>query len=660
MLRRPARTLICALGVFATASSAAAFAQPLKVVRFAGYRVTVPARTPVYRLARDPRLCVRFDRVAVYLGRPGAAENCPAHAAGRPRAVLIEPGRGVLRRPPAPRATVVGAATIATNTRAAAASAVYTGLGFDVCSTPSVSQMQAWSASPYRAIGVYIGGVSSACAQPNLTAAWISQETANGWRLMPTYVGLQAPGNGCGCASISSSKATAQGTAAAADAITQAQTLGLGPGTPIYYDMEAYANTSANTAVVLKFLAAWTAGLHAAGYQSGVYSSSNSGIADLAGQYGSSYLEPDDLWIANWNGIESTADPNVPALDWPNHQRIHQYKGAHNETYGHVTLNIDNNYVDAATAGGAVVPAAAPTLTVSPTPRGTVELRARWPGENGVSAWQVLAGASPAVAPFGTPLSGGSSTTINVHSQFPYYAVEALGSSGQVLGISTTTATPPHLVLYGRQAFVPPSGFGAVPIACYVSTGCAVTVSVRAGRSLLAQSSPEAVAAGAGRLAFFGLSRAGRKRLATAPGRRLAVTVTISGSGFQTVSASVALVPFTTTGRGPARSLNRSPTLQLIGSTLFAYRAHSAALFAGCLATAPCPVLSTIRSGRTLVAQSSTETLGVDAFGYIGFTLTPQGRALLLRTTTNQLGARLTLSDGTATTTARIVLVSYH
>jgi hypothetical protein len=238
--------------------------------------------------------------------------------------------------------------------------------------------------------------------------------------------------------------------------------------------------------------------------------------------------------------------------------------------------------------------------------------------------------------------------------------VQALGSTGQVLGVSTTTATPPHVVIYGRQAFVPSSGFGAVPIACYVSTGCAVTISVRSGRTVLSQSSPEPVSAGGGRFAFFSLSATGRKRLQNAPGRRLPVTVTISGSGFPTTVANLALVPLTTTGRGPARSLDPAPSLQLIGSTVFAYRGHSAALFAGCLAAAPCPVLATIHSGRTLVAQSATETLGVDAFGYVGFTLTPQGRALLLSSTTNQLGARITLSDGTATTTGRIVLVAYH
>ena len=47
---------------------------------------------------------------------------------------------------------------------------VYTGLGFDACSTPCPTTMAAWAASPYRAIGVYIGGANRACSQPNLTA----------------------------------------------------------------------------------------------------------------------------------------------------------------------------------------------------------------------------------------------------------------------------------------------------------------------------------------------------------------------------------------------------------------------------------------------------------------------------------------------------------
>jgi hypothetical protein len=65
------------------APSAAAAGGGTKVVAFAGYTIDVPAGWPVYRLARDPSRCVRYDHNAVYLGQPGANQQCPAHLAGR-------------------------------------------------------------------------------------------------------------------------------------------------------------------------------------------------------------------------------------------------------------------------------------------------------------------------------------------------------------------------------------------------------------------------------------------------------------------------------------------------------------------------------------------------------------------------------------------------
>jgi len=38
----------------------------------------------------------------------------------------------------------------------------------------------------------------------------------------------------------------------------------------------------------------------------------------------------------------------LPDNHWANHERIHQYRGGHNETWGGVTINIDNNYLDVA------------------------------------------------------------------------------------------------------------------------------------------------------------------------------------------------------------------------------------------------------------------------------------------------------------------------
>ena len=68
-----------------------------KTVRYAGYTIRVPATWPVYRLDRDPGRCVRYDQHAVYLGQPGANQQCPAHLVGHTATISIEaaaPGSG--------------------------------------------------------------------------------------------------------------------------------------------------------------------------------------------------------------------------------------------------------------------------------------------------------------------------------------------------------------------------------------------------------------------------------------------------------------------------------------------------------------------------------------------------------------------------------------
>lgn len=358
-------------------SAAPAPAAGKRVVRFDGRTLTVPASWPVYRLSRHPRMCVRLDRRAVYLGAPSAQQDCPAEAIGRRRAILVEPRSKVARSPLLPAARISA-------TMRARSGTVFTGLGFDACSTPSARSMSAWKESPYRAVGVYIGGANRACSQPNLTPEWVAAQTAAGWRLIPTYVGLQAPTSACSsCAKLSASQATAQGVAAAIDAVEEANEVAMGPGSPIYFDMESYSRTSSATAATLAFLEAWTKKLHALGYVSGVYSSSSSGIADLGGQVGTGYELPDHLWIANWNGSTSTSDPAVPAGAWTPHQRIHQYQGGHNETYGGVTINIDNDSVDGATVGEATLPP-----TPEDNPVGALEIAgASGPGQVRIRGW---------------------------------------------------------------------------------------------------------------------------------------------------------------------------------------------------------------------------------------------------------------------------------
>jgi len=354
-MARGSGRIVCVLAALALAVFAAPAAA--RAVQFRGDIVRVPDGWPVYRLAAHPRLCVRLDRRAVYLGTPSADQRCPAGAIGRRRAILVEPPAGTRAR--GRTSSVPPAAATGTDS--------FTGLGFDACSAPSARSMANWASSPYRAVGVYIGGANRACSQPSLTSTWVGEQVAAGWHLIPTYVGLQSPSSSCSsCAKISSSRAGTQGGEAARDAVEDAEAVGIGPGSPIYFDMEAYARSSSATAATLAFLSAWTEGLHALGYVSGAYSSSSSGIADLAHAIGGSYTLPDEIWTANWNNAQNTLDPYLPSTAWASHDRIHQYRGGHNETYGLITINVDNDYVEAMTVGLGAAPAhpVLPLLTV--------------------------------------------------------------------------------------------------------------------------------------------------------------------------------------------------------------------------------------------------------------------------------------------------------
>jgi hypothetical protein len=708
-----------------------------KAVSFHGYRLVVPASWPVYRLAATPTTCVRFNRHAVYLGRPSAQQSCSGQVAGRTEAILVQPmgsratqvlpataaagaggtgaeaqvvdiAHGVLvtatwnRRPAVirralhvsslsgavtravrlrPRSAVAAARarmhrartraraqmhadafsrdTTPTATTPAGPGQVYTGLGFDACSTPSPTTMADWGASPYRAIGIYIGGANMACSQPNLSATWVSEESAAGWHMMPIYVGLQAPSNSCGCAGISAATASIQGTQAAQDAVVDAQAIGMGGGNPIYFDMEAYNRTSTNTSAVLAFLQAWTTQLHASGYVSGVYSSDASGIADLVSQFGTGYAEPDELWIANWNGQQTTADANVPATEWAAHQRLHQYQGAHNETYGGARINIDGDYLDAATAaagtgsGVDTAPTVAPTpsLRVTAGPDGSTSLTPSWTGATGVASWEVLGGSSPTSFTYAAPLIAvGAHLPMVTHNSFAYWEVQALDANGQVLGTSPATPTPAHVMIFGNSAFAPTRGLGAVPVGCVAVSPCAVTTTISAGRRTFATTKREFIPAGGG-LAYFKLTTAAQKALAKAHNHQLAVNVKVRSTSGRSAARKLVLSSFTTSNPSPARSAGQSSQLKLIGTTEFVSHGWVGGILAECIGTTPCQATTTLMAGRTRVAQTNAQTLGAGELGYLSFTLTAAGHRLLTKTRSNQFGVTATVSTPAAAST---------
>ncbi|HEU4946743.1 MAG TPA: glycoside hydrolase domain-containing protein [Kribbella sp.] len=254
---------------------------------------------------------------------------------------------GIVTPAAAEPATTVAYSNAASATR-------YTGLAFDTCTAPTVAQLTAWKASPYRGVGIYIGGANRSCAQPQLTSSWVTTVSRLGWRLIPIYMGPQAPCTfRANAVKISASTAATQGRNAAADAVAKAKALGIVGGSAIYGDMEHYdaTNTSCRSAV-LTFLSAWTKELHRVGYLSGVYAHLNSGAQHLTQVYNStSYARPDALWIARWDLSSAlTGWSGIPNAYWAVNQRAKQYRGDHNETYGGVTLNIDNDRFDAPVA----------------------------------------------------------------------------------------------------------------------------------------------------------------------------------------------------------------------------------------------------------------------------------------------------------------------
>jgi hypothetical protein len=405
-------TLAAAVGAATAAQAAPADTTTTQDVPYLGYHFQVPGDWQVIDLAEHPDTCVRFDQHAVYLGTPGTEQDCPAHLTGRTGALLVQPGSasaaagttvnttGAEIRATAPGIQVLGGfgtdqavvsgivasagipatapaqpkrSQAAAGAGQAAAAAVaasttdYTGQGFDACAAPSAAAMSAWKPT-YSAVGIYIGGSQRGCAQPNLTSGWVSQQASAGWHFIPIYVGPQAKSGQI-------TSAASQGKSAADDAVTQAQSLGFGGGSVLYYDMEGYSSSQRTAA--LGFLSAWTTEIHAKGFKSGVYSSAASGITDLVAQAGTGYAEPDVLYNAHWTGVATTDDSYIPDNLWANHQRVQQYDGSISETHGGVTINIDKDYLDVKVASATPSAATVTAPSAGDIVSGTVTLSAQ-------------------------------------------------------------------------------------------------------------------------------------------------------------------------------------------------------------------------------------------------------------------------------------------
>lgn len=279
------------------------------------------------------------------------------------------PRRKTLRRVLAGTVTAVTASIVLTAPTSPAQAGIkvtpgnFTGYGFDQCVAPSQSAMNAWMEhSPYAAVGIYTSGNSRGCrSQPNLTPTWVKNQQAKGWRLLPITLGPQAY---CHPSfprykddfTISPKKANnykqarKQGRYQANLAVNAAKRLGINPKSTLWYDLEGFdINNAGCRESALRFLGAWTVRVHQHGYVSGVYSSAGSGIKmldDVRVNRPKLIALPDQVWVADWDGKANVESKYIRSDGWKPFARMKQYRGGHIETWGGVSINIDNNFLN--------------------------------------------------------------------------------------------------------------------------------------------------------------------------------------------------------------------------------------------------------------------------------------------------------------------------
>ncbi|HEX7733744.1 MAG TPA: DUF1906 domain-containing protein [Ktedonobacteraceae bacterium] len=243
---------------------------------------------------------------------------------------------------------------------------VVTAPGFDTCVAPPADLLQTWwNLAPYRWLNVYLGGVSMfpTCGGKELTPEWIRTVYQQGWSMLPTWVGPQAP-----CArqhTVMSSnpvRSYVQGMNEADAAIKAANSLGFSRRAPIYFDLEYFHATrkdgsrdSSCIQAVNAFLNGWDDELAARNHQAGVYASASN--YPMMGSV--LKVVPAVAWIAGGGSWSEKYDhactvfgnKYIADSDWSAHQRIYQYTGGHDETYGQKTWNIDSDCADAPMVG---------------------------------------------------------------------------------------------------------------------------------------------------------------------------------------------------------------------------------------------------------------------------------------------------------------------
>ncbi|MGI6258293.1 MAG: glycoside hydrolase domain-containing protein [Anaerolineaceae bacterium] len=232
----------------------------------------------------------------------------------------------------------------------------FKGHAFDACEIPKLAEMQTWfTASPFRVVNLYIGGISRACRNLPLTASYIHSMYRQGWLFIPTWVGPQAPcTNFRNRFSYNVNEAYQQGVDNANQAVAKLKELYLtnsdGTGSIVYYDLEYFPYSSQCSAAARSFVNGWTARLQQLGTRSGLYATSSNLTQNTFWNIAN---PPHAVWIAEWYRTPGFR-PNETVWDrrylsndvWTHDQRILQYSGTFTGTWGGVSISIDPNVAE--------------------------------------------------------------------------------------------------------------------------------------------------------------------------------------------------------------------------------------------------------------------------------------------------------------------------
>src|SRR6185312_3633588 len=120
------------------------------------------------------------------------------------------------------------------------------------------------------------------------------------------------------------------------------------------------------------------------------------------------------------------------------------------------------------------------------------------------------------------------------------------------------------------------------PVGCFTSSSCELETTIRSGHTVLATTGKEGLGAGKSGLVYFRLSSAARRMLVHARGGRLNVTATVQDVGGPSVTASLSMIPFSTNGPRPHRSVTQAKSFGFAGSSAFVSPAGFGGIPANC------------------------------------------------------------------------------